>query len=234
MLARTWSPLALAAFVGCAASSSYLYSPQDASYWADGYPAATNAVPPEAPQGRVDITSFGIVEIQPAGFSPINVLHVRLAVTNEGDATAWTLAPNDQLVEIAGEGRSRPLYVNSDVSSLPSITIAQRERRLIDFYYPLPTNIASEDELPGFDMLWQVTTPARTYAARTRFQRVEQEPPTTRVVYYSGWGPYWWYDPMYSNVAFIHHRPLVVYRPGHVIVTRPPTWHYRAVRDHRR
>jgi hypothetical protein len=153
MLPRNCIRIALATLVGCAASASYLYAPQDASYWSDGYPAATNPVPPELPQGRVDVTSFGIVEIKPDGFSPMNVLHVRLAVTNEADAMAWTLAPGEQLVEIAGEGRSRPIYVNTDVSSLPMISIAQRERRLLDFYFPLPASIDSDEDLPAFDVL---------------------------------------------------------------------------------
>lgn len=234
MLAKNWIRVAITAFVGCATGASYLYSPQDASYWSDGYPAATNPVPPEAPQGRVDLTSFGVVEIKPDGSSPISVLHVRLAITNDGDATAWTLVPSDQLVEVAGEGRSRPIYVNTDLPSLPAIAIAQRERRVLDFYYPLPANIDSDDDLSGFDVLWQVTTAARPYASRTRFQRLEQEPPNAQVVYYTGWGPYWWYDPMYSSRVFIHHRPIVVYQPGRVMITRPPTSHYRAVRDHRR
>lgn len=231
-----WHRVAIAGLVGCAATTSYVYSPQDASYWADGYPATATAVPPESPQGKVEVTSFGVVEITPDGFGPIDALHVRLAVTNEGDATAWTVATTDQLVEIPGEGRSRPLYVNTDLATLPAAAVAQRERRVFDLYYPLPAGIDSDDGVPVFDVLWQVTTPARTFASRTRFRRLEQEPPAmyARVTRYTGWGPYWWYDPFYPRMVFVHHRPIVIQRPGRVIISRPPTWHYRAIRDHRR
>jgi hypothetical protein len=228
--------VALAVLVGCGASSNYLYAPDQASHWTDGYPASVTAVPPEMPQGKVEVASFGITEIKPDGANPLRTLHVRLAVTNDGDAGPWQLTTSDQLVEIAGEGKSRPIFVNSDLQSLPSVTIDQRERRVLDFYYPLPANIGGEDALPAFDFLWQVTTPARNFASRTRFARLEKEPPATHthVALYSGWGPFWWYDPFYPRVVFLHHRPIIIRRPHHVIVTRPPVRHYRAIRDHRR
>jgi len=233
---RVSFPLALATIVGCAASANYLYTPQDARYWSDGYPTTAISVPPEAPQGKIEVASFGITEIKPDGAGPVTALHVRLAITNDGDATPWTLTTTDQLVEIAGEGRSRPLFVNTDVKTLPTVMIAQRERRILDFYYPLPTSIRDEENLPAFDVLWQVTTPARTFASRTHFERIEQEPPPaqTEVIFWSGWGPYWWYDPLYPGVMFVHHRPHMIYGGPRVIVTQPPRAHYRAIRDHRR
>jgi hypothetical protein len=39
---------------------------------------------------------------------------------------------------------------------------------------------------------------------------------------------------MYPRFVYVHHRPLVIHRSPHVIVTRAPTLHYRTVRDHRR
>ncbi len=226
--------LAAATVVGCAAGASYLYAPQDARYWSDGYPTASIGVPPEAPQGKVEVTSFGITEITPDGAGPVAALHARLAISNDGDATPWTLTTSDQLVEIAGEGRSRPIFVNTDVRTLPTVTIGQRERRVLDFYYPLPAGVHDEENLPAFDLLWQVTTAARPFASRTHFQRLEQEPPVrTDVVLWSGWGPYWWYDPFYPGVMFIHHPPLFPYRSPHVFVTRPPRGHYQAIHDHR-
>jgi hypothetical protein len=236
---RTWPfPFLLVApaLLGCAATSSYLYSPPAPSYWSDGYPTAELAVPPEAPQGKVAVTSFGVTEVAPDGSRPVAALHVRLAVSNDGDATPWTLTTSDQLVEIPGEGRSRPFFVNTDVQTLPTVSLAQHERRVIDLYYPLPTSIRDDSALPAFEVLWQVTTPARPYSSRTRFQRVEQAPPPghTEIRFWTGWGPHWWYDPLYPGLVFRHHHPIVVYRTPRVIITRPPHWHHRAVRDHRR
>jgi hypothetical protein len=210
-----------AVLTGCGAS--YLYVPAGSTYWVDGRPAAATPVPPEAPQGKVEVTSFGVVAME-TGAASHPVLHVRLAIANDGDATAWTLAPGDQLVEIAGEGRSAPISVNTDVAFDPVIQIAQRERRVVDLYYPLPAGIAEDDDLPAFDVLWQVTTPARTFASRTRFARVEREPPqTVDIVYAVGWGPRWWYDPLYPRIVFVHHRPIRVHHTDRWIV-----------RDHRR
>jgi hypothetical protein len=219
MRTRIWACVTAAMLTGCGAS--YLYSPAGAAYWMDGRPAAATDVPPEAPQGKVEVTSFGVVEMQIGG-AMLPTLHVRAVITNDGNATPWTITPGDQLVEIAGEGRSAPLYVNTDVGSDPAIAVAQRERRVVDFYYPLPAGIGEDDDLPAFDFLWQVTTPARTYASRTHFQRLEREPPPTVHVIY-GWGPHWWYDPMYPRVVFVHHRPIRVHPPGRVII-----------RDHRK
>jgi hypothetical protein len=45
-----------------------------------------------------------------------------------------------------------------------------------------------EAALPALDVLWPVTTPARPFSSRTRFQRIEQEPPAghTEVVFWTG------------------------------------------------
>lgn len=229
-------PLVLTLALGCSTTSSYLYSPQGPGYWSDGYPTTSVAVPPEAPQGKVEVSSFGITEIKPESDGPVVALHVRLAIANDGDATPWTITTSDQLVQIAGEGRSRPIFVNTDVQSLPTVSIAQHERRVLDLYYPLPTSIQDESALPAFDLHWQVTTPARPFSSSAHFQRVEQAPPAshTEVVFWTGWGPYWWYDPLYPRVVFLHHRPIGIYHRPHVTITRPPRWHYRAIHDHRR
>lgn len=217
-----WSSLSLVALAGCAAGTSYLYSPQGTSSVIGGYPTQVVGVPPEAPQGKVEVSSFGVTEISPQGDGNVRALHVRMVVTNDGDPTPWSIMPAEQQVEIAGEGRSRPMYVNADVQGLPTITIAERERRMIDFYYPLPAGMQDDDHLPQFDFLWQVTTAARPYASRTTFDRVEQEPTEYSDTYlYTGWGPYWWYDPFFPHYAFRHYHPIVVHYPGRVIVHRP-------------
>jgi hypothetical protein len=47
------------------------------------------------------------------------------------------------------------------------------------------------------------------------------------VVLYTGWGPLWWYDPFFPGLVFHHYRPFRVYQPGRVVISHPPTWHYR-------
>ena len=69
-------------------------------------------------------------------------------MTNDGDDQPWTLDTTQQLVEIPGEGRSRPIFVNADITTLPNVTIARHERRVLDMYYALPDPVRSESRLP--------------------------------------------------------------------------------------
>ncbi len=158
-------------FGGCAVSSSYYYSPQGATFWFDGYPVVAAPVS----RGKVEVASFGVSSITSEN-SAITALHVRFALVN-GDPQPWTLATADQAVELPEAGLVRPVVVNSDREVPAIVTIQPRERRVLDFYFPLPASIKDDEALPAFDFLWQVTTPARPIAGRTRFRRVEQEPP---------------------------------------------------------
>ena len=213
----------VAGMLGCAGTSDYVYTPDTANATAAGLPAARTPIPPERPEGAIEVTSYGITELR-RGDAKIPALQVRAVVTNDGDDAPWTLDTTQQLVEIPGEGQSRAMFVNSDVNTLPNVTIARHERRVLDFYFPLPDTVRSESRLPRFDLLWQVNTPVRTVASRTTFERVDKEP---QVAYetvgwplWAGFGPYWWYDPFYPRVVFVHTRPIVVHGTGRVTVGR--------------
>jgi hypothetical protein len=204
---------------------SYVYTPETSNAVTGGLPAARTPIPQEKPQGAVEVASYGVTQLQ-QGDARVPALHVRMIVTNDGDDTPWQLDTSQQFVEIPGEGRSAALYVNSDVQTLPKVTIARHERRVLDFYFPLPQTISGDAQLPRFEMLWQVTTPARTVASRTSFDRLEQQPQVAyaydmRWPYWAGYGPYWWYDPLYPRVVFIHARPIVIRdHRSHVVVGR--------------
>lgn len=232
---RVWSSLgtgglvAIASLLGCAGTSDYVYTPDTANATLAGLPAARTAIPPEQPQGAIEVTSYGITALRPGqgqGSSEIPALHVRAIVTNDGDDTPWTLDTTQQLVVIPGEGQSRAMYVNSDVGTLPNVTIGKRERRVLDFYFPLPDTIRDESHLPRFELLWQVGTPARVVASRTSFDRLDNRRELAYEVapspwpVWAGYGPYWWYDPFYPRTVFIHARPHVIRNPGHVVVGR--------------
>jgi hypothetical protein len=224
---RATSALALiAAAMSCAGSSNYVYKPDTANVTTAGLPAARTAIPQEQPQGAIEVVSYGVTELARDDMK-IPALHVRAIVTNDGDDTPWTLDTTQQLVEIPGEGQSRAMYVNSDVGTLPNVTVGKHERRVIDLYFPLPETIRGESRLPRFDLLWQVNTAARTVSSRTSFDRMT---PAPEVAYrpvpsawplWAGYGPYWWYDPFYPRVVFIHTHPRVIHRhPGRVVVNR--------------
>ena len=100
-----------------------MYAPQDATTWSDGYPAAATPVPPESPQGKVEVTSFGVVEITPDGAGPIAVLHVRLAIANEADLTPWTITTTDQETAARGVEPLRNAF-NADSGKVRAIFLA--------------------------------------------------------------------------------------------------------------
>lgn len=70
-------------------------------------------------------------------------------------------------------------------------------------------------------MEWQVQTPARLIASSTTFDRIAQEPAYAYAEpvwpYWAGYGPYWWYDPLYPSAVFVHSRP-VFHARGRVFV----------------
>jgi hypothetical protein len=225
---RIHSSLGAAALVvagtiaGCAGSSQYVYQPDTPNATAAGLPAARTPIPQEAPQGAIEVVSYGVTKLK-RDDTTVPALHVRAIVTNDGDNTPWTMDTTQQLVEIPGEGRSRPIFVNADVTTLPNVTIARHERRVLDMYYPLPDTIHAASDLPRFDLLWQVNTSTRTVASRTSFDRVDREPDvayetTVGWPLWAGWGPYWWYDPFYPRAVFVHAHPYRFHGNGRVVV----------------
>ena len=198
--------------VSCAETPAYYYAPEAASVTRAGMATHVENIPQEAPQGTVEISTMGIT----TGQHGERGLHVRMALDNEGDDTPWTLDVRDQQVEIPGLGRSQPQFANAGVQTLPTITVPRRERRVIDLYYPVPPNVHDAEDLVGFDLLWQVTTPKRVVANRTHIDRLEAVERVASTVYVTSWGPYWWYDPWYPHVAYrtIYVAPVVRVR-GH-------------------
>jgi hypothetical protein len=229
--------VAAALLSACGATTEYLYAPRAATTWIDGYPATRERIPPEEPHGAVEAVSFGVISLD-AGGRDVLALHARLVIENDDDIAAWQLDTRDQLLEIPGEGRSRAAFVNTDVSTLPILRIERRDRRVVDLYYPLPAGIDSNDDLGRFAVLWTVRTPDRDVGGRVMFDRVDADDyvdDETHVVLVSGWGPYWWYEPSYSRVVFVHPRRVIIREPApRIIIRAHPTRHVRPrQRDHR-
>lgn len=206
--------MAISLIAGCGEMTHYIYTPETANAYSNTLPASKTPIPQEQPQGSVEVKSYGITHLQQLGDN-VPVLLVRMTVTNDGDATPWQVDTRQQYVSIPGEGRSRAMYARSDVQSLPVVDIPQRTRHVFDLYFPLPDSIDRASRLPRFDLQWQVQTGTRMVASSTTFDRIRREP--DRYAYdpwwpYAGFGPYWWYDPFYPSVAFVH-APIYVH--GH-------------------
>jgi hypothetical protein len=203
------SLLALVVVTGCFENLGYYYAPEGATVARGGVPAQISKVPPEEPQGEVVVASQGLVHLRGSDGRRFVALNVRMIVDNEGNDVPWLVDTREQLVEISGLGRSRPLFSNADVSGLPIVAVPRRTKHTIDFYFPAPAS--SPGQLPAFDFLWQVVTPKRTVSERDHFRRMEIEPLYAYNSYYwNAWGPYWWYDPLWPSIVYVHEQPVVV------------------------
>jgi hypothetical protein len=223
MLACMRALLIAVLLLGACAIEQYVFRPTEQVTAREmGMPASRYLVPPESPRGKVVVTSFGLRDLQASDTGEsTRFLHVRMVVTNDNAAAPWSVDTRQQLLELPGEGRSRPAYVNVDQGALPQVQIAPTEKRTIDLYYPLPEDLKSARQIDQFDVLWNVQTERRLVAQRTPFERERVEPDE---FYYSPepyawWGPIWWYDPFYPSATFAH--PVVITHPRVRIVAPP-------------
>jgi hypothetical protein len=214
------------ALASCAESESYVYRPTEmATAATQGYATARYPVPPEAPRGEVYVTSFGVMQMDVAPQATASMLQIRMTVTNNNGDQPWLIDTRQQLADLGPEGRSRAAYVNTDVQGSPLISVAPGTQRVIDLYYSLPLGMQGAASLPAFDFLWRVEIPGRPVAERTPFARDRLQDgagaPYPPYVASLGWGPYWWYDPLYPALTFfhpfiLHQRYPFIGRPGYL------------------
>jgi hypothetical protein len=181
-----------------ACSEEYVYRPAvNASATVGGRVAAYYEIPPESPRGSVRLASAGYADLGPKGGKPVRAVHLRLVVSNN-DSTAWSVDAREQRIDIPGHGSSRPAYVGTKAVAPPLVNIPPGEKRVIDMFYPLPEGLKEASQIPEFDALWSVETPARVVTERTPFDRLEVQP---AYAYDPGWG-WGWYDPLYPYGGF--------------------------------
>lgn len=221
---RTFGLFACTFLLGCAVNGSYAYAPHGARGWNDGY----RSISLDVPRGGVELASFGLTEVSADEVGPVQTLHVRLVLTNRID-DSWCLDATATKVEIPGAGASGPVFVNAAARTLPLAFIDRGERGVFDLYFALPPNVTDEDDLPGFDVAWIVSTPNRPFGGRTHFDRQDDVAPANpAVVLAAGWGASWWSDPRYAWPIFRHESGVIATRtPAHVYISRPPRWQLR-------
>lgn len=213
---------------GCA--NRYYYVPaEQANATMSGSPAARYDIPPDTRLGDVRIASFGIDEIQLGeDTESVPALHTRLIIANERGRRNWTVDVRQLVIQFSSRRPPvPPSLINSTGAGMPIITIPRGESRTIDVYHVLPGNLDDADDLPQFDLVWQVQTDSELVTERTPFDRRETEP-APRASLYGGWGmgmgmgpyPYapWgpWYDPWYGRPIIIQRvvpAPRVYYSP---------------------
>ncbi|HKQ71301.1 MAG TPA: hypothetical protein VJT73_18285 [Polyangiaceae bacterium] len=203
--------LALSCVVAGCADGTYVYRPaQNATANVGGLPGARYPVPAERPTGEVVIVSNGVTEIA-VDESRVRVLLVRMIVTNRSDENAWSLDTRRQLVALGGQSLGPAIRVDAHQQPMPVVPVGRGERRVVDLYYRLPGGNETNDDLPRFDLAWNVQTGARSAADRTSFQRLAVEPAyastysDSRYGYGGGWyGGYWPYG-YYGSFGYYGH-----------------------------
>src|SRR5262249_10848987 len=138
--------VAVAAALGGCGTGSYVYqTTQQANATVESRPAPRYGIPPERPTRDGRVTSSGVHGVEPAPGSPrIKLLQVRLVVANNLDDRPWIVDTRAQYAWIAGEGKARPMFANSDAPGAPLLRIGRGEQRTIDLFYPLPQGMQSE------------------------------------------------------------------------------------------
>jgi hypothetical protein len=191
--------------VGCG-TQRYGFRPTAMSASAEGgYPASHYVVPPEAPRGEAYVTSFGTREVGAGGDAHAQLIHVRLAVSNQSDAAEWTVDPGQLLLIAARQAPQRPDFMEIDGRQNGNTEIARGQRRMFDIYYRMPGGAPDARGLPSFDFQWQINLGGKVVAERTTFAREpyrDYEEAGREYVAVGAVAPWWWgwYGPPWWGV----------------------------------
>ena len=162
-------PLLMCSVLGACATDRYGFRPATmVASNESGFPASRHPIPQESPQGEVYITSFGTRDIAGPNDSRSQLIHVRLAVSNQSGTSPWTLDPQRQVLVSSGGTPQSPAFLEIDGKNPGDATVAPRQKKVFDLYYHAPSNIA---EVPAFDVQWQVSVDGRDVGDRTPFVR---------------------------------------------------------------
>src|SRR5262249_15878142 len=146
----------LLAASGCATYSTFV----PVGPGTTGGPAVRYAVPAEAPQGDVYVTSFGFTDFDPGTGQPGAMLHVRLAVSNRSSGVG-TIDGRQQALVASGYARVTPAFANSDAGTGPMYVVAPGRSNVFDFYYAVAPPVS------GFALDWSVDASGQMVAERT-------------------------------------------------------------------
>src|SRR4051794_6072899 len=136
---------------GCAHEFTYLPVGPGAA----GGPAARYPIPPQAPQGEVYVTSFGLTALDAEPGRPVTMLHARLAVSN-GSQGPWAGDGRQPMLNAPGRPPQAPAYLNTDASGGPIYYVAPGRASVFDLYFALPPPLDQPQYLGGFSLAWNV------------------------------------------------------------------------------
>lgn len=211
--------LALAAIAGFAtlagcSSPDYRYLPAEhqTSEYGRGRLEATYSEPANAPGGKVRIVSLGVVDVKPKQESKtFSALHLQMSITNQSTVDQWTFNTQDQFVSFPNDGQAKPLMMDPSASHV--LVVGPGELKTFDYYFPLPSEKMSAENLPQFDFHWQLEAGANHVQETTSFDRIEihnQYASAYYGPYYDPWfypGPYWGWGSGWRGGGVVVVRP---------------------------
>lgn len=193
-------PVLMTLFLGACASSADYIPEQHATATLGGRTAAEYELPSEAEaQADVRVASFGIAKVDRQGQGSTKAVHVRFAITNNGDQPV-TFDTAQQRVQFDNGEQAAPAYAKADGTSLPDINVAPHSARTVDIFFPIPQDLANRSQQPHFDVSWRVGVGDRVVARLTPFEKVAVDPAVAReqASREMAYGAYDWYDPVWG------------------------------------
>ena len=171
--------LLVAGVQACGSSSTYIPE-QKATATLGGRTAASYALPSERnEQGGLRVASYGVSKLEQKGNDPLKAIHLRLAVSDNGQQP-MVLDTRAQRLQLPDGRQLAPAYVRARASVPPLIRIVPGTARTVDLYFPLPPDIADEANPSQFDVIWRVNVGDQTVSQVTPFDEVSVDPAVAR------------------------------------------------------
>lgn len=173
-----------------------------------GRVAADYPIPSDAPEGALQVASYGVAEIAQATnpSDHLNAIHLRMAIDNRSEKQ-WWIDTRQQRVEIDGRGGSAPSFASANPGwPPPLVTVPPKTKRVVDMFFALPSDLQHATAIPAFDAIWLLQLEDTVVSDRTPFERLRIQPPPIYSVndygvnYY--WGPPYYCDEDYSRFGF--------------------------------
>ena len=150
--------LLLALFLGGCATEDYRYVPAD--HRASSMKEAIYNEPKNDPSGSVRIEYVGVEK------SPDSI-HLKLVASNHSPSGVWRIDSSSFFVAFPDGVKSYVAKAEPTKLQIPSGALLG-----MDLYFPLPSDIKSESQVPEFDFHWSAQAIGKNVQETTAFDRV--------------------------------------------------------------
>ena len=123
-------------------------------------------------EGSVTVSFLGLTSREPKqGERDTQTARVRMDVTNETQSD-WTLDAKDNAFALPGHQGNQAAYLEVGAQKVSAVDIKAGATQSLDFFFPLPDDVADWTDLPDFTFAWEIKAPGQIIAQTTVFERV--------------------------------------------------------------